>query len=160
MGMLHQQFERLAVASCKAARETFGDNLVALAVFGSVGRGTPRFDSDLDLLGVLETAPRQRRDRWLLAEGMGEHLRPLQVELAGQGVNAELSLVLKSRAELVAGFPLLLDMVDDGVILTDPYGVLAARLALLRQRLTAAGARRIWVGNAWHWDLGSGAFEI
>lgn len=160
MGMLHQQFERLAVASCEAARETFGDNLVALAVFGSVGRGTPRFDSDLDLLGVLETAPRQRRDRWLLAEGMAEHLRPLQVELAGQGVNAELSLILKSRAELAAGFPLLLDMVDDGVILTDPGGVLAARLALLRQRLTAAGARRIWVGNAWHWDLGSGAFEI
>ncbi len=158
--MLHQQFERLAVASCEAARETFGDNLVALAVFGSVGRGTPRFDSDLDLLGVLETAPRHRRDRWLLAEGMGEHVRPLQVELAGQGVHAELSLILKSRTELAAGFPLLLDMVDDAVILTDPTGVLTARLGLLRQRLSAAGARRIWVGNAWHWDLGSGAFEI
>lgn len=160
MGMLHQQFERWAAASCVAARETFGDNLVALAVFGSVGRGTPRRDSDLDLLAVVEVAPPHRRDRWLLAEQMGGYIRPLQSELAGQGINAELSLVLKSRAELAAGFPLLLDMVDDGVILTDPAGVLAARLTLLRQRLAAAGARRIWVGNAWHWDLGSGAFEI
>jgi hypothetical protein len=31
--------------------------------------------------------------------------------------------------------------------------VLAARLQALRERLAEPGARRIWRGKAWYWDL-------
>ncbi len=46
-----------------ACRRHYGDRLVAVAVFGSVGRGTPRPDSDLDVLVVVETLPRGRMAR-------------------------------------------------------------------------------------------------
>lgn len=78
---MHHEFERPAVASCKAVREAFGDHLVALAVFESVE--ALRFDSDVDLSGMLGATHLQRRARWWLAEGMGERLRPLQTDLAG-----------------------------------------------------------------------------
>jgi hypothetical protein len=47
----------------------------------------------------------------------------------------------------------MLDMVDDLVILKDPQGVLGEAMDRLRRRLAALGAKRIWRGNAWYWDL-------
>jgi len=38
-------------------KEHYGERLVSLAVFGSVGRGTPRPDSDIDLLLVVKDLP-------------------------------------------------------------------------------------------------------
>jgi predicted nucleotidyltransferase len=35
----------------------YGERLVSLTVFGSVGRGTPRPDSDIDLLLVVKDLP-------------------------------------------------------------------------------------------------------
>ena len=44
-------------------------------------------------------------------------------------------------------------MVEDARILHDANGFLAARLDRLRARLRELGARRIWRGNAWYWEL-------
>jgi hypothetical protein len=44
-------------------------------------------------------------------------------------------------------------MTEDARVLYDPAGVLAAALVALRGRLAILGARRIWRGNAWFWDL-------
>lgn len=55
--------------------------------------------------------------------------------------------------ERAQGSPLLLDMTEDARVLYDPAGVLAAALVALRGRLAILGARRIWRGNAWFWDL-------
>jgi hypothetical protein len=48
---------------------------------------------------------------------------------------------------------LFLDMVDDARVLVDHDGVFAAARDRWRHRLLALGARRIWRGNAWLWDL-------
>ena len=44
-------------------KEHYGSRLVACAVFGSVGRGTPRYESDIDLLIVARDLPRGRLNR-------------------------------------------------------------------------------------------------
>ena len=44
-------------------------------------------------------------------------------------------------------------MVEDARILFDRDGFFAAVLERLRARLEALGARRVWRGNAWFWDL-------
>ena len=49
--------------------------------------------------------------------------------------------------------PLFLDMVEDARILYDPERLLAAYLDRLRARLRELGSRRIWLGNAWYWEL-------
>lgn len=42
---------------------------------------------------------------------------------------------------------------NDARILVDRDGFLQDALQGLRKRLDELGARRIWRGNAWHWDL-------
>lgn len=51
------------------------------------------------------------------------------------------------------GRPLFLDMVQDARILYDDERFLARYLTTLRDRLHQLGARRVWLGNAWYWDL-------
>ena len=51
------------------------------------------------------------------------------------------------------GSPLFLDMVDDARILLDRGDFFQRELNGLRERLARLGARRIWKGNAWYWDL-------
>ena len=59
---LHERYEAILAAVLDATREQYGPRLVALAVYGSVGRGTMREDSDVDLLLVaLDPAPRPLR---------------------------------------------------------------------------------------------------
>jgi predicted nucleotidyltransferase len=53
-------YESLLSRLLDACRQHYGDRLVSLAVYGSVGRGTPRADSDLDLLIVAERLPSGR----------------------------------------------------------------------------------------------------
>lgn len=69
------------------------------------------------------------------------------------GVHTELSPILKTPEEVRAGSPLFLDMVEDARILYDRDGFFAQWLARLRERLAQLGAKRLWQGNTWYWDL-------
>ena len=132
------------VSLCK---EYYGERLVSLAVFGSVGRGTARPESDIDLLLIVKDLPKGRiaRVREFIA---------LEVALgiATKG-RFELSPVFKTPEEIANGSPLLLDMVEDARILFDSEDFFAGTLKNLKARLQQLGARRIWQGNMWYWDL-------
>lgn len=150
---LRTRFDSLLERLLAACQATYGQRLVSLAVFGSVGRGTPRPDSDIDLLIVAEGLPDGRVRR-------ADEFRQVETALAGSlaearvaGITPELSPVFKTPEEVRRGSPLFLDMVDDARVLFDQGGFLAQALASLKERLTRQGARRIWRGSAWHWDL-------
>jgi hypothetical protein len=64
-----------------------------------------------------------------------------------------ISPILKTPTEIANGSPLLLDMVDDAVILYDRGNVLKKTLDTLRANLEQLGAKRIWRGDNWFWDL-------
>ena len=134
-------------------RAHYGERLMACLVFGSVGRGTPRADSDVDLLIVARDLPRGRFSR------VDEFL-PVEARLApilgtGEGTTGAIPLspVFKTPEEVEQGSPLFLDMVEDARILYDRDGFIFGHLAHLRARLKELGARRVWRGNAWYWDL-------
>lgn len=133
-----------------AVRSHYGERLVSLVVFGSRGRGTARADSDLDLLIVARGLPHGRVSR--VAD-----FAAVERDLTERGALGDppvaCSPVFKSPEEASAGSPLFLDMVEDGRILIDHEGFFASVLDRLRARLAALGARRIWRGNAWFWDL-------
>ena len=57
---VQRDLEDLLAAVLAACRQHYGERLVSLAVFGSVGRGVPRPDSDVDLLIVARDLPRGR----------------------------------------------------------------------------------------------------
>lgn len=123
-------------------RELYGDRLVALAVFGSVARGTSRLNSDIDLLVVADDLPARRLER----------VREFSV-LDKKFGNVQISPLLKTVSEIREGSPLMLDMVEDAIILYDKDGFLQQQLHLLKKRLARLGAKRIWQGSLWYWDL-------
>lgn len=150
---LRERYEGILTAVLEAARACYGPRLVALAVYGSVGRGTMREDSDVDLLLVAHGLPRGRFERMDEFQPVEDRVAPL-LRPAGLGAAAiELSPVFRTPDELELGGLLYLDMTEDARILHDPQGVLGGFLDRFRARLARLGSRRIWRGNAWHWDL-------
>ncbi len=146
-------YGRLLVNIRIACEAHYGPRLLALAVFGSVGRGTPQPDSDVDLLVVADPLPDGRLARVSEFHAVEASLAPDLAEAGRLGLNPLLSPVFKTPAEIALGSPLLLDMVEDARILFDRHGLLERILADLRSRLQRLGARRIWRGSAWYWDL-------
>jgi predicted nucleotidyltransferase len=146
-------FDELLKALVVACQRHYGRRLISLAVFGSVGRGTPRPDSDIDLLIVAEDLPRGRVARVaefaMVEADVADGLRRLR----SVGVTTELSPVIKTRSEVEEGSPLFLDMLEDARLLADREAFLEQAFERFRVRLARLGARRIWRGNAWFWDL-------
>ena len=117
-------YDDLVDAARDACQRHYGPRLVSVAVFGSVGRGTPGPDSDIDLLVVVEQLPRgrlARSDDFTVVERMVEpHLTRAQ----SLGLHPTLSAIFKTPEEVGAGSPLFLDMLDDARILYDRDGFL------------------------------------
>jgi predicted nucleotidyltransferase len=72
------RYQQILEALVAEPRATYGARLVACAGFGSVGRSTPRWGSDVDLLVVVRGLPRGRFARLeeflsvvLAADGVG-----------------------------------------------------------------------------------------
>jgi hypothetical protein len=112
-----------------------------------------RFNSDVDLLLVVEPLPDGRLARVAQFANVEHALAGALAEARRAGVETELSPIIRRPAELAEGSPLLLDMTEDARLLHDPDGVLSRALQAQRERLAALGARRIRRGNAWYWDL-------
>jgi predicted nucleotidyltransferase len=136
-----------------ACRQHYGRRLVSVAVFGSVGRGTPRPDSDVDLLIVAEDLPPGRVARIADFRAVEDAVVLALVEIGAGEVRPFLSPVFKTPAEVEHGSPLFLDMTEDVQYLHDRDDFLRRALDKLRTRLERLGARRIWRGSAWYWDL-------
>jgi len=128
-------------------KDYYGERLISLAVFGSVGRGTPRPDSDIDLLLVIKDLPDGRIARV-------KEFAAIETTL-GMVIKSriELSPVFKTPEEIAHGSPLFLDMVEDVRMLFDRDDFFKSVLKNLKERLQKLGARRIWQGNVWYWDL-------
>lgn len=150
---LLRRYDELLAHLLEKLEEHYGSRLVACAVFGSVGRGTPRQDSDIDLLIVARDLPRGRLRRVEEFLPVEAAIEPDLKAAVPVGAAIVLSPVFKTPEEFEAGSPLFLDMVEDARILFDPDGFLSRCLEGLRARLQKLGARRIRRGNAWYWDL-------
>jgi predicted nucleotidyltransferase len=150
---MHPLLESLPAALLEACREHYEQRLVSLALFGSVARGTARADSDVDFLIVAEGLPDGRIARAAEFSDVERQLDAWTQAARRAGLSPTFSPIFKTPAELALGTPLLLDMVDDARVLVDEGGCLRQALERLRARLVALGARRIWRGNAWVWDL-------
>jgi predicted nucleotidyltransferase len=153
MTSINAQFKSLLAHVLAACQQHYGPRLVSVAVFGSVGRGTPHPESDLDLLIVADDLPDGRLPRVAEFRAVEAALSPHLAEARAAGLVPEVSLIFKTQAEARQGRLLFLDMVEDARVLYDRGGFLQETLAQFKARLDRLGARRIWRGNAWFWDL-------
>ncbi len=151
--MLREQFRKLEEKLLGGIRAFYDERLISVVLFGSVGRDTPNFYSDVDILIIAKELPQGRIPRIREFERIEEQIAPLLDALRLEGIQTEISAILKSPEEAERGSPLFLDMVEDGRILFDRDGFFSELLSRLRDRLKALGSRRIWRGDAWHWVL-------
>src|SRR5438067_20320 len=123
--MLLESYELILTRVSEEVARLYGARLVSCAVFGSVGRGTQRLDSDVDLLIVARDLPRGRFARVEEFLPVETRLRTELQPVAPGAAPIELSPIFKTPEECEAGSPLFLDMVDDARILVDAGGFLA-----------------------------------
>jgi hypothetical protein len=135
------------------ARSFYGESLVTVAVFGSVGRGAATSGSDIDLVIVAGDLPRGRTKRIDAFLKLEKLLQPEMAALKKLGFTPELSPVIKTPEEVRAGSLLFLDMIDDAKIFFDKDDFFKNFLAGFRVRLERLGAKKIIQGDHWYWDL-------
>lgn len=150
---LRDGFDLVLDALADAALASYGRRLVSIVVYGSVGRGTPRHDSDVDVLVVAEDLPKGRLARMKEFGAVERRLDPLLVDLKSRGLHTSLSPVFKTPEEVLRGSLLFLDIVDDGLILYDRGEFMRSYLVRLVERLARLGSRKIVRGNSWHWVI-------
>ena len=151
--VMKEIFDELLTKIVAAAQVVYGERLISVVLYGSVARGTMRRDSDVDLLIVARNLPRGRMKRVQEFENVDTAAADAFRHAASQGVKTTTSPVIKTSEEVRAGSPLFLDMVEDARVLYDRNEFFARQLTRLRNRLAELGAKRIWKGNAWYWDL-------
>ncbi|MDQ7030174.1 MAG: nucleotidyltransferase domain-containing protein [Ardenticatenia bacterium] len=150
---LNTYLQRLAREYTETLKETLGDRLVSVVLFGSVARGEAGPTSDIDLFVVLEEAPRGMRRRRALLEPARQRLTPALEALWQQGIYTDFVEIIRSREEARRFHPVYLDMTEEAVILYDKNAFFAGILERLRRRLQELGARKKRIGKVWYWDL-------
>ena len=126
-----------------ALKSALGERLMALVLFGSRARGEADESSDWDLLLIARDLPPGTLQRHL---ALKRTLPP--------GWRGRVALLAKTPEEFEARLPALyLDIAQDGIILYDPIGYAAGKLARVRQLQREAGLeRREWAGELiWDW---------
>ncbi|MCX7974283.1 MAG: nucleotidyltransferase domain-containing protein [Candidatus Aminicenantes bacterium] len=151
--MLKEKLAEFEKRILEEVKKFYGERLVSLVIFGSMGRGTYRPDSDFDLLLIVDKLPKGRMRRVTEFLEIEKKLEPMLISLRKEGIYTELSPILKTPQEAELGSPLFFDMIEDARLLYDQNGFFSRILNRLRQRLKELGARRIWKGDFWYWEL-------
>jgi hypothetical protein len=149
---LSPPFQALADRVVTEYRAAFGDDLVAIALFGSVARGEARPDSDLDLYVV--TCRSILGDPRLRAIWGRFDASPEYQALVAAGYRPAPSPVLHTVEDLRRHSWILLDITHHGITLYDPASVLERELNAVRRRMAELGSRRVELADgSWYWDL-------
>jgi len=153
--MLRESFNNTLYRILEACQKIYGEDLITLAVFGSVARGTPNPESDIDLLIVAQNLPSGRLKRMKQFNKVEEFLASWIESLRKNGINTTLSPIIKTPEEVTAGSLLFLDMTEDVLILYDKEKFFTNFLQEFSMKLKRLGAKKIIIGERWHWVLKS-----
>lgn len=135
----------------------FSEDLVSLAIFGSIATGRAKRTSDLDILLIARNLPDSYLERIRLFDEATRGIEKLRIELwREKGIYTPLDPIILKPEEARITQPFYLDMIDGCSIIIDRGGFLRRKLDELRKRLREIGARRIELADGrWYWDLGS-----
>ena len=151
--MLKEKFRELEHRVLSEIMAYYGERLISVVLFGSVARETQRFDSDIDLLIIALGLPSGRMKRVKEFSIVEDHLESFIQFLEKDGITTCLSPVFKTPEEAAGLSPLFFDMVEDARILFDKGEYFSEVLEKLKERFKTLGSKRVWIGNAWYWEL-------
>ncbi|MBE0479084.1 nucleotidyltransferase domain-containing protein, partial [Candidatus Aerophobetes bacterium] len=123
-------------------KQVFGNDFVALALFGSLARGEVEEAGDIDLFCIIDNLPDSAYRKTKLLH-----------QIAVQCIKRRLSIIAKTRKEFISHFSsLYLDLGLDAIIIYDSDDFLAQKLQRIRQIIEEAGLKREQIGKDFYWD--------
>lgn len=127
-----------------------GEGLISVVLFGSVGRGEERADSDIDLILVMKNLPTGRLKRICLLE-------PVLDAVNKRGLTSLFNCHIKTPEEAEKIVVMYYDLPDDAIILHDTNDFFKKVICGVKKRIKETGAVRKRIGRFHYWDLKPGA---
>jgi len=151
--MIKEKFLEIEKILLEEVKKYYGTRLVSLVIFGSAGRGNPTPFSDLDFLIIVRNLVNGRIKRMKEFNRIERKIESKIKIFQKDGIYVSLSPIIKTPEEVERGSLIFLDMVEDAKIIFDRNNFFKNYIKKLRKKLERLGAKRIWKGNLWYWDL-------
>ncbi len=138
----------------KKLKQSLGENLFSVILYGSSARGQMGPESDVDILIVAEgLSPSSLERQVFFTQILNEVETSLKETVKREDQVPYISAILKTPKEAVHISRIYFDMIEEAIILYDPKGFFEGVLKKAKAQLERLGARKIRVGKMWYWDL-------
>lgn len=129
----------------RALQQGFGEDILAIVLFGSRARGDAKEESDWDVLVIARGLPERQIERY----------RKMK-EILPEKWRGRTSILAKTPDEFESMLPsIYLEIALDGLILYDPQGYARDHFEKLRRLIQSKGLKREKQGNDFVWQWGS-----
>lgn len=158
MNEIPKRYSALLADFIESIKKTFGDSMVSAILFGSVAKGKARNDSDIDVCLIFKSLPKSRHKRTLLIFPVIKQLRETESYriLYNDGYFPEVSPILYTIDEIQNTKPIFLDIIVDGIILTDD-GTFTRKKEEIKKRMEILGTHKVRLENGdYYWILKHG----
>lgn len=152
---MQKEYIKLIEEYCSGIKNHFGSRLISICLFGSVARGEAKPDSDIDILIVAESLSKDIGIRIKETNHIHEDLKKSEayLTLRRSNVSGLISDIFFTSEEIERHPPILLDIIDDGIMIYDKNSFLSNELKIMNERLNAYKARKVKTEKGHFWIL-------
>jgi len=152
---MQKEYIKLIEEYCSGIKNHFQGRLISICLFGSVARGEAKPDSDIDILIVVKSIPKDIGMRIKETNHIHEDLKKSEAYLTLRRSNMSglISDIFFTPEEIERHPPILLDIIDDGILLYDKNCFLSNELKIMNERLNAYNAHKIKTEKGHFWIL-------
>lgn len=152
---MQKGYIRLIEEYCSEIKNHFSDRLISICLFGSVARGEAKPESDIDILIVANNLPMDIGMRIRETNYIHEYLKKSEayISLRKSNMSGLISDIFFTPEEIKGHPPILLDIIDDGIVLYDKDSFLSNQLKLLKQKLETQKAQKVKTEKGHFWIL-------
>jgi len=152
---MQKEYIKLIEEYCSAIKNHFRDRLISICLFGSVARGEAKPDSDIDILVIVESVSKDIGIRIKETNYIHQELKKSEayLTLRRSKVSGLISDIFFTPEEIKKHPPILLDIIEDGVILYDKNLFLSNELGIMNERLKEYKALKVNTEKGHFWIL-------
>lgn len=142
---MQKEYIKIIEEYCSGIKNHFRGRLIPICLFGSVARGEAKPYSDIDILIVVESLSKDIGMRIKETNHIHEGLKKSEAYLTLRRSNLSglISDIFFTPEEVERHPPILLDIIDDGIMFYDRNSFLSNELKIMNERLEAYKAQKV-----------------